>query len=246
MTFPLIFAIAWAVILGLGGGLLTKIGSWYYALQKPSWQPPDWLFGPAWTIILGLAAWAMRERRSDLLLGTIEQRAFLDRAVLEIDQGQPVDHHVRSRLGARQGNPQLFAEQGRAVTLRSRLEEGEPGWMETDRFTGSLWWKWQPDRPGLMVVDKALTSWSSPQVSVKNLTQLSPSMDMFAVGVILFVMLCGAHPFDLEGTASNEELNQRVLDGKIISLRDSPFTSHLSPSAIDLIEKLVHPNPRQP
>lgn len=58
MTFQLTFAIAWAVILGLGGGLLTKIGSWYRDLKKPSWQPPDWLFGPAWTIILGLAAWA--------------------------------------------------------------------------------------------------------------------------------------------------------------------------------------------
>ncbi|WP_394727124.1 TspO/MBR family protein [Altererythrobacter sp. GH1-8] len=58
MDFPLIFAISWAVILGLGGGALTKIGGWYYDLKKPSWQPPDWLFGPAWTVILGLAAWA--------------------------------------------------------------------------------------------------------------------------------------------------------------------------------------------
>lgn len=58
MTFPIIFAVAWAVILGLGGGLLTKIGDWYYSLRKPSWQPPDWLFGPAWTVILSLAAWA--------------------------------------------------------------------------------------------------------------------------------------------------------------------------------------------
>lgn len=58
MTFQLTFAIAWAVTLGLGGGLLTKIGAWYRELKKPSWQPPDWLFGPAWTIILGLAAWA--------------------------------------------------------------------------------------------------------------------------------------------------------------------------------------------
>lgn len=58
MSFELIFAIAWAVILGGAGGLLTSIGPWYHALRKPSWQPPDWLFGPAWTVILGLAAWA--------------------------------------------------------------------------------------------------------------------------------------------------------------------------------------------
>ncbi|WP_348631936.1 TspO/MBR family protein [Pontixanthobacter sp. CEM42] len=57
-TYPLIIAIAWAVILGGAGGLLTEIGPWYRDLDKPSWQPPDWLFGPAWTIILGLAAWA--------------------------------------------------------------------------------------------------------------------------------------------------------------------------------------------
>ena len=55
---PVIAAIAWAVLLGGAGGLLTEIGAWYRNLRKPSWQPPDWLFGPAWTIILGLAAWA--------------------------------------------------------------------------------------------------------------------------------------------------------------------------------------------
>ncbi|MGB3378480.1 MAG: TspO/MBR family protein [Allopontixanthobacter sediminis] len=58
MSFEVIFAIAWATILAAGGGALTKIDEWYYNLKKPSWQPPNWLFGPAWTIILGLAAWA--------------------------------------------------------------------------------------------------------------------------------------------------------------------------------------------
>lgn len=58
MSFEVIFAIAWAFILGAGGALLTKIGPWYRNLRKPSGQPPDWLFGPAWAIILGLAGWA--------------------------------------------------------------------------------------------------------------------------------------------------------------------------------------------
>lgn len=55
---PVIAAILWAVILGGAGGALTTIGPWYRNLRKPTWQPPDWLFGPAWTIILGLAGWA--------------------------------------------------------------------------------------------------------------------------------------------------------------------------------------------
>jgi translocator protein len=53
-----ILAVLWAVLLGGLGGVLTTIGPWYRNLEKPSWQPPDWLFGPAWTLILGLAAWA--------------------------------------------------------------------------------------------------------------------------------------------------------------------------------------------
>ena len=37
---------------------MTPIDAWYRDLRKPSWQPPNWVFGPAWTVILGLAAWS--------------------------------------------------------------------------------------------------------------------------------------------------------------------------------------------
>lgn len=36
------------------GEALTDLGPWYWQLMKPSWQPPDWLFGPAWTLIFAL------------------------------------------------------------------------------------------------------------------------------------------------------------------------------------------------
>ena len=55
---PTIIAAGVAIFLGVAGGLMTPIGAWYRNLRKPSLQPPDWLFGPAWTIILGLAAWS--------------------------------------------------------------------------------------------------------------------------------------------------------------------------------------------
>lgn len=55
---PIYISIGVAVLLGGLGGLMTPIGDWYRNLNKPSWQPPDWAFGPAWTVILGLAAWS--------------------------------------------------------------------------------------------------------------------------------------------------------------------------------------------
>ena len=53
----IVAALVTLAVLGIGGAL-TTVGPWYRALRKPSWNPPDWLFGPAWTLILGLAAWA--------------------------------------------------------------------------------------------------------------------------------------------------------------------------------------------
>jgi len=53
---PIAIAAAAALAVALLGGLMTEIGPWYRSLQKPSWQPPDWAFGPAWTVIYALAA----------------------------------------------------------------------------------------------------------------------------------------------------------------------------------------------
>ena len=58
MWAPILIAAGVAVALGGFGGLMTPIGPWYHNLRKPRLQPPNWLFGPAWTIILGLAAWS--------------------------------------------------------------------------------------------------------------------------------------------------------------------------------------------
>jgi len=38
------------------GGLATDLSPWYYALRQPPWKPPDWLFGPVWTLMYALAA----------------------------------------------------------------------------------------------------------------------------------------------------------------------------------------------
>jgi translocator protein len=38
----------------------VSVDDWYALLHKPSWNPPGWVFGPAWTLlyaVMAVAAW---------------------------------------------------------------------------------------------------------------------------------------------------------------------------------------------
>lgn len=56
MRTPVYVSVALAFGVLFAGGLLTTIGAWYNALRKPSWQPPGWLFAPAWSVIAACTA----------------------------------------------------------------------------------------------------------------------------------------------------------------------------------------------
>lgn len=60
LTTKSIIAAAICLVLGLTSGFSTtsEIAGWYQTINKPSWNPPNWIFGPMWTalyILMGLA-----------------------------------------------------------------------------------------------------------------------------------------------------------------------------------------------
>jgi tryptophan-rich sensory protein len=62
LVVGLVIAIAVCFLAAAIGGVATtsSVNGWYAQINKPSWNPPDWIFGPVWTILylmMGASAW---------------------------------------------------------------------------------------------------------------------------------------------------------------------------------------------
>ena len=59
-TLKFIIAITIPLLIGFSSSFFTvsEIGSWYQTIEKPSWNPPNWIFGPVWTtlyVLMGIS-----------------------------------------------------------------------------------------------------------------------------------------------------------------------------------------------
>jgi len=75
---------AWLVLsfaaAAVGGFFLP--GDWYARLQKPTWNPPNWIFGPVWTVLyttMAIAAWLVWKRG-----GFVGQRVALSLFLVQL------------------------------------------------------------------------------------------------------------------------------------------------------------------
>ncbi|CAM9354197.1 unnamed protein product, partial [Ectocarpus sp. 8 AP-2014] len=71
----------------------------------------------------------------------------------------------------------------------------------------------------------------------------STAADMWAMGVVMFIMLVGVHPFDLEGGTSDVDILRRVVEAEVPV--EEGVTDHLSEAAVDLMQKLMEKDPNK-
>jgi len=92
------------------------------------------------------------------------------------------------------------------------------------------------------VMNKAGTwFYSAPEVLKYN--QYSPAVDMWALGVIMFIMLAGYHPFDPLCQMREKATCQRIMNCEYDFLRKG--WSKISDQAKDLIIKCFEPDPKE-
>jgi len=85
------------------------------------------------------------------------------------------------------------------------------------------------------------TGYWPPERFQRN-AKMTPAGDMWAVGVILYIMLTGIHPFDVDCDRANFEIAAAIQADPNPPLNDE-YVGHLSQSAVDLMKMLMEPDP---
>ncbi|CAM9702899.1 unnamed protein product, partial [Ascophyllum nodosum] len=95
-----------------------------------------------------------------------------------------------------------------------------------------------PKGVGIPRENSGTIAYSAPEVLRGQ--PFGTAADMWSTGVVLYILLCGAHPFDLEGGAKDAEVRRRVLAGDV-SFENPVWEG--KDGAISLIKQLLEVDP---
>ncbi len=65
----LVFLALCLAVSGIGGAVTaTSVATWYQTLEKPAFNPPDWVFAPVWTtlyVLMAISGWRVWRVKSE-------------------------------------------------------------------------------------------------------------------------------------------------------------------------------------
>ncbi len=91
--------------------------------------------------------------------------------------------------------------------------------------------------------DAGTTAYWPPEAFKPN-HDTNPAIDMWSLGVILYIMLTGLHPFDLSGVSTDDEIENKIKRNPSPTFNPR-LTGHLSAPAKSLIKSLMDPDPEK-
>ena len=85
--------------------------------------------------------------------------------------------------------------------------------------------------------------WSPELFKAGDNSAWSPAADIWALGCVLYIMLSGRHPFDLEGDADDAKVRRNILNNEINF--DPYMVGRISRPARSLIRRMLEKDPRK-
>ena len=88
LALPLFFIVTYAAAYIGAATSMDGVRTWYTTINKPSWTPPGWLFGPVWSIlytmiaVAGFLAWRASRQRTNPK--PLVSRSILSRNVMPL------------------------------------------------------------------------------------------------------------------------------------------------------------------
>lgn len=174
---------------------------------------------------------------------------IVDRGALSERRAGAIAHEIASALAFMHRNGLVHKDikpENILLTTRSGADDKDDGLSLTAATTGPSLVKLADfgsagpaSTTHARMDDIGTSAYLPPELLAKGVC--TAACDMWALGCVLYIMLSGSHPFDLDGTAPDSVVERRIKQD-VVSF-DLPAWGSVSADAKDLVAKLLHKDP---
>ena len=87
-------------------------------------------------------------------------------------------------------------------------------------------------------------AYSAPELLLGQHKLVNGQVDVFSLGIVLFIILAGYHPFDAHNSCSDDEIKDRIVAGKPDFEHHRAVWKRMSPTVQDLLSRMLCVNPK--